>query len=488
MKRLWLLLIVAAAARLLLQCAGMAPYAGLDEVYHVARFAFVAQEGRNPRMDEKSIPPYIARSIAAQPGFAPAWPARTDDLVDRRLTPDDQRPYTAKNYEAQHPSFYYSLVSRFIPRTTQLEELRALRLLSVFFALIVVLATAFIGVRIAGAYGILAAAVLVAMPTWETVVIRASNDAFAGAALAVAFAISFAEPKTKGGWIAEAVVWAIAFAAKLTTWPASVAIFALWFVQRAPWKRRLLVMSAAAVAVAITIADLMIRTRNPLGHEMFDPTHRVIAQTPIRWLEIIKITIASFAWTSGPHWNALRPLAIALYLGPIVVIALIGLVRAKQRALIVVCVVAAIAFAIAQLINVFAFARFSGGGLPGGGKEGWYWYNLAPLWFGVLVPLVLGHAPRALAIAAVAWLVGWDVLITEGALFQDYAGITSAAHGDAFFRWGGRVWPFTYGLGHIAVGPLTGIATALRVIHVAATAGIAGLGSHLENELPGYRM
>jgi hypothetical protein len=59
------LLIVCASARLLLQLAAMPPYAGLDEVYHVARLAFVRTEHRNPTTTEASIPPYLMRSIEA---------------------------------------------------------------------------------------------------------------------------------------------------------------------------------------------------------------------------------------------------------------------------------------------------------------------------------------------------------------------------------------------------------------------------------------
>ena len=64
------LLIVCAAARLLLQMAALPPYAGLDEVYHVARLAFVRAEHRNPTTTELSIPPYLMESIEA--AHAPA--------------------------------------------------------------------------------------------------------------------------------------------------------------------------------------------------------------------------------------------------------------------------------------------------------------------------------------------------------------------------------------------------------------------------------
>jgi len=78
------LLLVCASARLMMQMAALPPYAGLDEVYHVARLAFVRAEHRNPTTTEVSIPPYLVRSIeAAQPpqrsagvlaGWLGQWP------------------------------------------------------------------------------------------------------------------------------------------------------------------------------------------------------------------------------------------------------------------------------------------------------------------------------------------------------------------------------------------------------------------------------
>ena len=492
-----------------MQLAAMPPYAGLDEAYHVARLAFVAQEGRNPRPDERSIPPYVARSIDGQAGYAPAWPVRSA-VTDRRLTADDRRPYTAPNYQSQHPSLYYSLAAplvRLLPERTQLEELRLWRGISAACALLVVLATAFIGMRVAGAYGLLAAGLLVAMPTWETLLIRASNDGLACAAIACAFAISFAaaegwavgggqavrrglipgaakdRPPLRAIWFAEALAWALALATKLYAWPIAVGVFALWIVQRAPWKRRLLVMGAGAVAVLATSVELMLRTRNAVGLVYFDPS---AAEAPLDWAGVVKITLASFAWTSGPHNNALTPLAIGAYLGPLVACVLLSVVGARwsvktrnrqpttdNRQLLLVCAAAVGAFALSQLVNLLAARKFAVDGLPPQGKEGWYWFSLAPLAFGVVVPLVLQHLPRVAALLAVVWVIGWDLAITECALLQDWAGITTPERGDAFFRWGGRQLPFTFSLGHAAVGPLTGIVTELRIVYLAAMAALA---------------
>src|SRR2546423_14201927 len=66
---LYTLLTVAALARLIMQVAALPPYAGLDEVWHVARLAFVREEGRNPSVRENSTPRYLASSIANDPAF-----------------------------------------------------------------------------------------------------------------------------------------------------------------------------------------------------------------------------------------------------------------------------------------------------------------------------------------------------------------------------------------------------------------------------------
>src|SRR5438270_4732759 len=150
------LLLVCASARLLLQMAAMPPYAGLDEVYHVARLAFVRAEHRNPTTSESSIPRYLMRSIAqgrnagvlaGWPAGVPrlrsvdatlpamgeageAWPAvvaRRSVIVDRPLTNADLKPYVVKNYEAQQTSLYYSLAAPLVPIRPALFELRVWR-------------------------------------------------------------------------------------------------------------------------------------------------------------------------------------------------------------------------------------------------------------------------------------------------------------------------------------------------------------------------
>lgn len=70
--------------------------------------------------------------------------------------------------------------------------------------------------------------------------------------------------------------------------------------------------------------------------------------------------------------------------------------------------------------------------------------------------------------AAAWWLVAWDVVITEVALFHDFAGTSSVTHGSLLFRWGPLQAPFTAHLAGIGVGPLAGWTTAIRIVHLAA--------------------
>ncbi|MDQ6802106.1 MAG: hypothetical protein M3041_14875 [Acidobacteriota bacterium] len=464
------MLAIAAAARLLLQMAALPPYAGLDEIYHVSRLAFVLQEGRNPAIDENSIPRYLASTMAGDPtrmpdfgGAGPGWP---EVVKTRRVLVDHavDRDYVRSNIESQQPRLYYSIAgraARVLTDRTQMSELRFWRFASVIFAIGIVMATARMGQVFFGARGIVAAALLVSLPTWLTLVVRASNDAFACALLATALALTASAPARTLAIAAEAVAWALALAAKLYTWPIFVAALIFWRRQRASVPRVAAVIAASAISVALTIADLISRTHNPLGILAFDRAAGAATPQPIRILEMIKISIASGIWASGQHWNALTPAGMILFALPILVLIVPGVARSPHRNVVFATV---LTFAAAQLVHAAGYirrARASGLALPAAGKEGWFWYALAPLVVATIFPMtplpLLG-----------TWLIGWDVVIHEGALFHDFAGATSPATPSWLFRWGPLHAPFTADLSHVAVGPFVSLMIALRVIHVVA--------------------
>ena len=482
MQRLtpWLLLALVAAARIHQQMAVMPPYAGLDEIYHVARLAFVREEDRQPSMTEPSVPAYLQASLNGAEDSLPVfgelrerWPdvvAARKDLLP--AAPTIVKPYFAANYEAQHPSLYYWIAAN-LPRIgSPLRELQIWRGFSAVCAFLTVLVAGAIGYHVAGHWGLLAAGLLSVMPTWLTLTVRASNDALACLLLAAAVYATLREKVA-----AEAILWAAAFAVKLYTWPVAIVLPILWRVQRARPARWLTVVGMGTIAVVATVYELASRTNNPLGLFFFDPAPSEVT-TALDYGLMLRIFIATFAWTSAQHFNALRPLAIAIYLLPVLVLLVVTWIRSRKEnaTWFWVCAAAVVAFAGAQVVNVLAYARTAVNGLPAGGKEGWYWYSLAPLGVGIALALALRYMPRAAAVALVVWMLSWDVMIQEGAQLQDFAGLTRATQGDAFIRWGPRrfVLPHQLRLERMSVGPGVGLIEADRVAQIAALMGLLG--------------
>src|SRR4029079_12597683 len=207
------------------------------------------------------------------------------------LVSSDLKPYVRSNYQAQHPSPYYSLIGPLMPVSTPMTELRGWRFFSVIFAIVVVIATAIIAERWLGPVGILAAATVVSLPTWLTLLVRAGNDGLACAMLAIGVAISTSAPRRNLSIAAEAIAWALAIATKLYTWPLVLVLPYLWYRQRAGRARIAVVVIACAISAGLTVADLASRTNNPVGSVAFDAAKRTGSAPSIHVVEMIKVTI-----------------------------------------------------------------------------------------------------------------------------------------------------------------------------------------------------
>lgn len=485
---LLVLLMIVAWSRLLLQVFAMPPYAGLDELFHVARISFMALEGHNPTTSEASIPPYLNGSIDQKPDALPAfaiigerWPevvrANPQLVKERPLTDADLRPYARPNYEAQQPSFYYTLVAssiRLIPNRTAVSELQWWRLVAALFSSFVILGCGLLSLRWFGERGLIAAALVASLPSWLALVARAGNDSLACGFVAMAIAVTAFAPKQFGMWVLEALLWAGAVATKLLTWPALI-VLPVFFWRQKPDRRRIaMVVAAILVAGASVLVDLRDRTSNPLGVVAFDRPGSGALDATVNLSEIVRTTIASAAWTSGQHWDALTGKGMALYLLPLLALVAFGMIRGfrSHRTELGIAAAALLAFAAAQAFNVMncVWARQAGNDIPIGGKEGWYWFVLVPV---VAVPLFGAITRSRLATwILTGWLLAWDVLIHESALFHDYAGTRMPGHGDLLFRWGPLHAPFTAALHGIAVGPLVSALPLLRLVHVAAVVAI----------------
>ncbi len=495
---------LAAAARLLLQVLAMPPYAGLDEAYHVARVAYVGEEGRQPVAHQLSVPLYLEKSIAGEPDAPPAfgtigggWPAhiaaRPEGWKDVPLDRATRREYVKANYEVQQPSPYYLLMSPIEPFfATQLGQLLALRLLAVLFGVATVVSTGLLAVRLWGSTGLLAGLLLLVTPTWVTLVARAGNDAPACAALALALLLS---TLPDGSWrmaVWESVCWASAIALKVYAWPAALLLPLLW-PKGAGRSRRALTASAVVVAALLTALDLLARTGNPIGSIAFwggdglglpgDSLDR-LARLP--WLQFLKVFVGSAIWTSGQHGNFLRPGALGLFILPWLVLASAALLEGRSMPIRAVrlLVAAAAVFSLAEVGQAWGYLREAALGrlqTQSAGMAGWYLHAFDPLWFGVGLGFAVASLKRrrwtlVLVLAVFGALAG-DVFVTEGALFRDYAGLSSPLTPGAFFRWGGgQAWEALVRLGRYGLWlPSPWLAVMLRALEVGLAAVLVAL-------------
>jgi hypothetical protein len=473
----------------------MPPYAGLDEGYHVARASFVATTSRNPSRDENSVPLYLARSMGGDPSapwdfamLGPRWPEAVSGWRERWPDPPvssrDGLSMVAKNYETQQPSLYYSVLGRVLrlfPERTQLGELMFLRASAVCFALLGVAATAGLATRLQGAAGFMAAGLLVMAPAWLTLVCRSGNDAMAFAIGAVALALTLRRPTSPIGMAAEAAAWSVAVAAKLTAWPiAAAAVLAGHRLHRS--RTRTVIVAASILAAAgLTAIDLERRTGSFFGDQGL--TGKAVVTTSgeggIDYVTAARVFVASAIWPGAQHGDTLKGKAMLVYAGVFVGTCVIGLLscrrRLRQRNLLLA---ALLLFGLAQAGHAWGFFREAaraGLRLPAAGFEGWYLWTLAPVFVATLLAQSLsGFRRRPVLLFLVgAWLLAWDLLIHEGALYRAYAGLTSPASGGFLFRWG-PLPGTSHGLGDLAIlsasgTPLEALVT-LRSLHVAATA------------------
>ncbi|MGE5412967.1 MAG: hypothetical protein ACM3NW_02240, partial [Syntrophomonadaceae bacterium] len=344
-----------------------------------------------------------------------------------------------------------------------------------------------------GRVGFLAGLLLVATPTWITLVARAGNDALACAALAVALLFS-AGPD--GGWAAraaEAGTWFVAAATKLYAWPAALLLPLVW-PKDTSRSRRIVVVAAVAVAVTLTAIDLNARNENPTGKfELRAPGAAALSFDSLRrlaghpWLEYAKAFVASAIWTSGPHADFLRKAGVVLFLAPWILLVAAGIAARRDlpRRRLALLLAAAVVFAVAEFGQAWGAIRQSllaPAPMPSVGLAGWYVHAFDPIWFGAGLGFAIAASRRrgwtVLLAASLAGALLADLLVTEGALFPAFAGLSSPKAPGALFRWGGGdPWQALVRLGRVGVGLSSPwVAVGLRAVEIAAFAALTALG------------
>lgn len=244
-----------------------------DEPAHIHYVAFLAREGRPPRMlgrpevpGEGMQPPlyYLALQplFAALPERDPALLETLDQaslwiygLVDLREGPRDAR--IRMNGTSQG-------LGRVLIVDPSLASLRALRRGSLFFGVVALLCTFVAARRVSGttAFAVLCTALFALTPQFLFVSSYVNNDvacAALGAAAFLLFAIAAERDRvTRGSYLAAAVLLALGLATKLSALPGlAVCGLALFALDRRPLRARLQDAAlAGALALALVLPSL----------------------------------------------------------------------------------------------------------------------------------------------------------------------------------------------------------------------------------------
>jgi len=242
------------------------------------------------------------------------------------------------------------------------------------------------------------------------------------------------------------------------------------------------VAALVAAGAALTVSDLAARTGSPVGAQEFAPLETALhAPRAVPVGALARVFVSSAIWPGAQHGDAMTPVAMLLYVTPLLALLVFGLSaswsgrtrRALARAAFGLAV-----FSAAQSIHAYGFLRQAWArdlAMPAGGAEGWYLWSLAPVFVPVVGHAIRGLGRRPLALGLfVLWCLGADVATHEGALFRDYAGATSPSHRGVLFRWGTDASRPEGSLGAVGAGrPSAAALVSLRASNVVTTLLVA---------------
>ncbi|MHB0972083.1 MAG: hypothetical protein ACYC60_20235, partial [Thermoanaerobaculia bacterium] len=297
-----LLLLILAIGRVALQLSVMPAYAGLDELFHVARIAFQAREHRSPSISELSISRDLLAVQLGEPGFPASFAAHgpralSSSSMSRAISATERGDYRHLNYQAQQPSLYYMLaaaVHRIVQPRTLRAELLLLRVMSSVFAVIVIMLIGITASRLVGPSGALAAALLCLTPTWQTLTIRVSNDALVCLLIAVGVLTAGIDARP-ASWLIEGSSWSLAIATKLYAGPAMI-FGVVAALSRRSWLRVGLIVGCTSAVGLPTLMDLGNRTPSVVGLQQYSLAHKAIEGGRVSYIESLKVFVATAAW------------------------------------------------------------------------------------------------------------------------------------------------------------------------------------------------
>jgi hypothetical protein len=471
----------------------------LDEPFHLGYASFVAQTGRAPRADERSLSAEVLRSIVLLPRstFFPgqrvtwrAWSSLSgSERSERRRQAfasqeADRKAFLAPNYEAQQAPLAYFAVWPALAALADAplwERLLALRLLAVLVsACAVPLAFGFFRRVLARRAAAAATAAFVAFPGLGLFVGRFTNDALALPIVVAVLAIlaDMARgrlPRSRAaalGLLLAAGCWTKLYVLLLL--PAAP-LTALLFrrARRGPILRRAFAASAFAFLILL---PWLVRQRNDTGDWLgltetkqawqlsIGVLDRVESLPEIANLRFGVVFARTFLWPGT--WSASgAPAGLAIVLSLTLLAVAVpsrGAVASPRRRAAWLsaglCVCLFLLGHAARDVTYAAVARAKGTTIAAG-PDGWYLLVLLPAILAVGSAWGRGSPPRRFRAAALVFLAA-DWWLTMGVLPAVYAGWT---------EFNGANAPFA------AYGPL--LAAPWRAATAFAAVGLGGVGA-----------
>jgi hypothetical protein len=445
--------------------AGLPPFEGIDETAHYSYIEQIAKTGTLPHFGDKlrqdaddelalleAAPGPRIRSLLYHNVFtadAEIIKRVREGVKTPRDPPPAGKPATVRNWQAQHPPFYYALLTPaylLSERWSLLGQLALLRGLSYFAAWLSLCLAVFVAAKTFPAFGpgraMIAAPALwpFVFPGWFPEMARLGNDSLVALLIACAVAVVTCAPTRRWStWLLLGAICGLGALTKATFLPflAAIALLLLyrtWRRDASPWQFLGFLATVMAVAGWWYI-ERSVETGMPFatttGMDLRENGGFIAGLT--RHFSIGALARAipaaglSFLW--GCTWSFVTPPLTAL--APLVVMLLLiggaylfGFHSYRMYTLVQITPLTlgfwALAISYPTLVEIALYGREKFGTSSYGGHPGYYLHLLAPSLAPVIGIAIATVARNWLARTVVWLLLGYNIAFLFGATFMQF--------------------------------------------------------------------
>ena len=446
--------------------AGLPPFEGIDETAHYSYIEQIAKTGTLPHFGDKlrqdaddelalleAAPGPRIRSLLYHNVFtadAEIIKRVREGVKTPRDPPPAGKPATVRNWQAQHPPFYYALLTPaylLSERWSLLGQLALLRGLSYFAAWLSLCLAVFVAAKTFPAFGpgraMIAAPALwpFVFPGWFPEMARLGNDSLVALLIACAVAVVTCAPTRRWStWLLLGAICGLGALTKATFLPFLAAIVLLllyrtWRRDASPWQ----FLGFLAIVIAVAgwwYIERSVETGMSFGYDEHRNDLRenggLIASLTqhfsigaLAWA--IPAAGLSFLW--GCTWSFVTPPLTAL--APLVVMLLLiggaylfGFHNYRMYTLVQITPLTlgfwALAISYPTLVEIALYGREKFGTFSYGGHPGYYLHSLAPALAPVIGIAIATVARNWLARTVVWLLLGYNIAFLFGATFMQF--------------------------------------------------------------------